>query len=95
MNEREHEIYVRIRSLASESPTIAVRAVLAGVEDGMQALRERLAKKDAAFLSALALAKGGRLGAETVRQLNQRVASTINPSNACELEQKVLDAVTD
>ncbi len=66
------------------------RAVITGTDAAMQTMRDRAAKKDQAFLSALGLADKGRLCQETKDILNQNIVEAIYEPMACQLEKNAL-----
>ncbi len=66
------------------------RAVITGTDAAMQTMRDRVSKKDQAFLSALGLADKGRLSKNTKDLLNQNIVDVIYEPNACQLEKSAL-----
>ena len=89
-DDRVHQIYSTVKAMAAEMPEVVIQGLLSGMEEKMQSLRDELATKDAAFLSALALAKDGRLTAATRGELNNNIVEAINPTNMCELERDLI-----
>jgi len=89
--DRGQQIYSTVKAMAAEMPEVAIQGLLSGMEEKMQSLRDELATKDAAFLSALALAKDGRLTVDTKNELNNIIVSAINQKNMCELEKSMVE----
>ncbi len=67
------------------------RAVITGTDAAMQTMRDRVSKKDQAFLSALGLADKGRLSQKTKDLLNQNIVEAIYEPTACQLEKNALE----
>lgn len=68
----------------------ALQGITEGSARALQEAHRLAASKDQAMMAALALLSNHRLGPDLLATLRDRIAQSINPNNASEIEKKFI-----